>query len=118
MDDESRRKSNRYIGMMPTPLAADWDFNDPGNYPSTIPWGTWYSHPAGSRCAFGEAVGSKGCTWQRAPQAYMVYTSDFLKAGWNGTSAFRGVQAMSETIHNRDVMANAFKALNMPPCGN
>ncbi len=90
---ESLQVSAQYTGMMPVPLPITGGLSRgnmgpyyPGFYPANIPFGYWYSHPAGGKCAAGDAVGVAGCTWRRSASAYVMYGTELSANGWNASS--------------------------------
>eukprot|EP00035_Acanthoeca_spectabilis_P025849 m.460135 g.460135 ORF g.460135 m.460135 type:complete len:511 (-) comp21943_c0_seq1:139-1671(-) len=119
---ESLAASARYTGFMATSLPWIHMHRGPSGSPipdppATItPFGGWYSHPSGTKCADTTGqVGDGGCTWRRDPRARMVYGAGLVAAGWvipqNATTA--------DILGNVKAATKAFNAIPMTPrcCG-
>eukprot|EP00656_Telonema_subtile_P038983 TRINITY_DN44131_c0_g1_i1.p1 TRINITY_DN44131_c0_g1~~TRINITY_DN44131_c0_g1_i1.p1 ORF type:complete len:381 (-),score=63.35 TRINITY_DN44131_c0_g1_i1:198-1340(-) len=65
--------------------------------------GTWYSHPAGSECAEGEAMGS--CTWRRGAEMRVIRGSQLLANGFVFPLPPDPSNATMQTIVHRNVLA-------------
>mmetsp|Transcript_63677 Transcript_63677/g.197612 ORF Transcript_63677/g.197612 Transcript_63677/m.197612 type:complete len:517 (+) Transcript_63677:38-1588(+) len=99
----------------------------PKGYPAASvgsPLGHFYSFPYAGRCAPGMEVGTSGCTWQRAPLAYTVFSDELRKMGFNTSTEFLppgrpDVEriALAASLQNIELGRKAFAALGARPCG-
>ena len=121
----SAAASRRHVGMAPFGLPMYTFPPSLGFYPNQVhPIGRWFSHPAGSRCPLGAAVGDGGCTWQRAPLSHSVYMGELIGArgmnrsavGFNA-SGFGEVQPPAQTRFNVDVFREVWARKGLLPCG-
>merc|ERR1719384_422219 len=117
---------------MPYAFPSDYEiFKSPfrPSYPSQFEspvLGSWFSHPLGGRCSFGDNVGENGCSWQRSPLSHSVYVDELKSSGASfGFEAvlvdgsYRIKQTSSTTSKkNIEIARKAFDALSVPPCGH
>lgn len=65
-----------------------------------------YHFPVNGACEEGEAIGTRGCTWRRLPQARMIYGKDLIAEGWNTTF----VRDTPTDLRHTEANKHAFKA--------
>jgi len=123
--EQSTTASRYYTGMMPIGLPTFLIPLIPGWYPGSLPdpVGHWYSHPVGGRCPLGASVGTRGCTWQRAPLSHSIYPSELLGLGWDSTPAKHPLwpnahQPIEQAQRNIAVFQKAWAAKGVKPCGH
>ena len=95
-------------------------------YPLDTQCGLWYSFPKDGRCSDGGPGVGSTCSWQRHGTVRVLYGKSLLDAGWDQASSFddktgRRVNTTRQTLHNAEVIAKAFSALDTklrrPCCG-
>jgi len=132
--------SDFYVGRTRVPLPFHLDtallktpISFPDSYPKPErgPAGNWYSFPLAGRCPAGAGVGLYGCTWQRFPVSYSVYSDDLLRFGlddtiWKTASTSDGGASGTHTLfinpeaslRNAEVARKSFQVLGAQSCGD